>query len=426
MKKLIHAGMRFLLIIMMCMMVMLSAVEAASYKKGLYIVMTKTYVYKKKSTKSKKLKTLEINTIVNVTSVSKKYGKVTYGTTKGYVHLPKCKTVKLSKGTYQMLMKTKVYQKASTKAKTRGSYLKGENIFITKIIDKKWGQVTYHNAKSYIPLYNTKKLSNVVKTDYVDWMINFANDDSHGYSQEYRKMKPDVDCSSFVYYALFYNNWLSTKIGTPFRTANMRPILLQYGFQKVEVPEISPKYLKTGDILWKRRNGAGHTEVFVNDYVLVGARGRNPSEFYPTRTADSKKPGDQDGTEVAYSRVESFVDNQAEWMEVYRHPDYVSNYTDLKRPDPFIIPTLPESATESSAEESSSEETRTSEVTTEQETTTSESSTSETATSESSSSTESSIEDSTEQNTEIHSSETPGDEEEEEAPPQGQPDSLTP
>ena len=61
-------------------------------------------------------------------------------------------------------------------------------------------------------------------TDYVQWMIQTAADDSVGYSQEHRFMNPDVDCASFVFYAL--QNTGYNVSGYPFTTANMGDILV--------------------------------------------------------------------------------------------------------------------------------------------------------------------------------------------------------
>lgn len=100
---------------------------------------------------------------------------------------------------------------------------------------------------------------------YVQWMIDFADDDSHGYSMPSRTMNPDVDCSSFVYYALLNNGYTTSQLGTyPFTTRNMSNILTSIGFEKIS---FDYDKLQEGDILWR----SGHTEVYIGDGKNVGA-----------------------------------------------------------------------------------------------------------------------------------------------------------
>lgn len=129
-----------------------------------------------------------------------------------------------------------------------------------------------------------------VSTDYVQWMIDFAADDSHGYSMDNRLMNPDVDCSSFVYYALINNGYTTFQLGTyPFSTSGMEYHLMKAGFEKLSYDFNS---LKEGDILWypKGFNGhsVGHTEVYIGDGKSVGAHSNYDS-----------KPGDSSGREVS-------------------------------------------------------------------------------------------------------------------------------
>lgn len=109
--------------------------------------------------------------------------------------------------------------------------------------------------------------SNDMVENYVVWMISLAGDDSHGYSQITRKMNPNVDCSSFVYYGLLNGSGFSSKeLGGnyPFTTRNMIGILKKLGF---EVYDYKEEQLLRGDILWKN----GHTEVYIGDGMNVGA-----------------------------------------------------------------------------------------------------------------------------------------------------------
>lgn len=113
-------------------------------------------------------------------------------------------------------------------------------------------------------------------TDYVEWAIETANDNSHGYSQA-RRTGPDYDCSSFVYYSLYQCGYLPTMY--PFTTYNERETLLSHGFRRVSLDG-----LQAGDILWCQE----HTEIYIGNNQTVGAH----SDW-------DGKPGDSSGNEVS-------------------------------------------------------------------------------------------------------------------------------
>lgn len=125
-----------------------------------------------------------------------------------------------------------------------------------------------------------------IGTDYVQWMITIANDDRHGYSMLYprRCFQPDVDCSSFVFYALKNAGY---DVGEhPFSTGTMDGVLTRIGFRRLPY---SSSNLREGDILWKPpMNGrVGHTEVYIGNGQNVGAH----SDY-------DDVPGDSSGNEV--------------------------------------------------------------------------------------------------------------------------------
>lgn len=118
---------------------------------------------------------------------------------------------------------------------------------------------------------------------YINWMVAIANDDSHGYDQEYRwGERGDYDCSSLVITALrqagFSTGWATY-------TGNMRSALTSRGF--VWITDFSQ--LRPGDILL---NEKFHTAVFMGDGKLVHAAG---NEF---ASATGGRPGDQTGREI--------------------------------------------------------------------------------------------------------------------------------
>lgn len=131
---------------------------------------------------------------------------------------------------------------------------------------------------------------------FVNWMISVANDDTVGYSQNRRFMNPDVDCSSFVYYALINNGYTTEQLGTtPFTTYTMGTILTSNGFREIAYSEDA---LQPGDILWKET----HTEVYIGDGKTVGAH----SDY-------DGVSGDSSGREV------SIANNiGVSWTKIYR------------------------------------------------------------------------------------------------------------
>ncbi len=132
--------------------------------------------------------------------------------------------------------------------------------------------------------YGAGVSSNSVIESYVQWMINFAADDTHGYSQDTRYMNPNVDCSSFVYYALrdgagFIDS--EDQLGSVFTTDSMAIPLKRIGFKAYNYT--SQDGLQRGDILYRD----GHTEVYVGNGQNVGAH-----------TNKDGKDGDSSGEEV--------------------------------------------------------------------------------------------------------------------------------
>ena len=136
----------------------------------------------------------------------------------------------------------------------------------------------------------------------VQWAVNIANDQSHGYSQSSR-WGPDYDCSSLVLAAY---KQAGVNIGGAAYTGNMN-LLLKLGFTDVtkKVNLSTGSGLKVGDILyWHKSGNNGHTCMYIGNGKIVHARGQSYG---------SSKTGDQ-GTEIttqAYYR--------GSWQHVYRY-----------------------------------------------------------------------------------------------------------
>ena len=139
----------------------------------------------------------------------------------------------------------------------------------------------------------------------VQWAVNIASDQSHGYSQASRWGNPDYDCSSFAISAY-------KAAGVPIDTAkvnytgNMQN-LTQYGFKDVvsKVNLNTGNGLQRGDILWWHKSGnQGHTAIYIGNNQIVHARGQSYG---------SPKTGDQ-GSEIAVTPY-----YRGSWQHVYRY-----------------------------------------------------------------------------------------------------------
>lgn len=141
---------------------------------------------------------------------------------------------------------------------------------------------------------------------YLQWAIDIANDDSHGYSQCNRTGNPDYDCSSLVWYSLVEGSGFDADAlgGYPFSTHSEASILKQNGF--TEYQYTSEDELEPGDILLIHNGSRQHTEIYVGEGQTVGA--------HSSREGDGRcgTAGDQSGTEI------SVVPNSGNWAYYYR------------------------------------------------------------------------------------------------------------
>lgn len=108
----------------------------------------------------------------------------------------------------------------------------------------------------------------------LEWAVEIAEDDSHGYSKRNRT-GPNYDCSSFVSYALMAGGFA---LDGPLGTSNMRAALEKQGFTVYRKSEVAS--LQRGDILL---NPSSHVELYLGDGLCVAAH-----QDYDYRSGDSK------------------------------------------------------------------------------------------------------------------------------------------
>ena len=134
----------------------------------------------------------------------------------------------------------------------------------------------------------------------VEWAVNIAKDDSHGYDQNNR-WGTDYDCSSLVISAY-------KAAGVPLTctfTGNMRSDMLMNGFVTVGIDKATGIGLQPGDVLL---NEAHHTAMYIGNGQIVQA------SINEHGTVTGGTPGDQTGSEIAIRSYYNFP-----WEMVLRY-----------------------------------------------------------------------------------------------------------
>lgn len=147
----------------------------------------------------------------------------------------------------------------------------------------------------------------------IDWAVNIANDNSHGYDQGSR-WGPDYDCSSFVISAYDYADVPVIKKGAS-TTSNMRPAFTKCGFKDVitKINLSTGEGLVKGDVLL---NPGHHTALYIGDGQLVQASQNENGEV------TGGKKGDQNGKEIQVKAYYNYP-----WDCVLRFPGVTSGET---------------------------------------------------------------------------------------------------
>ena len=128
----------------------------------------------------------------------------------------------------------------------------------------------------------------------VQWMINIANDDSHGYDQSSR-WSPDYDCSSLVISG-YQQAGIQLKSNGATYTGNMKEVALKTGFEEVKWDKDVSK-LQRGDILL---NEVHHVACYIGNGQMVSAHHNENGGATGGRT------GDQTGHEIDVSEFRDY------------------------------------------------------------------------------------------------------------------------
>lgn len=140
----------------------------------------------------------------------------------------------------------------------------------------------------------------------VQWMINIANDDTHGYDQDNR-WSPDYDCSSFVISGYEQAGILLKTNGATY-TGDLKQVALDTGFHVVDWGN-DPTKLVRGDIIL---NEVHHVCCYIGDGQIVQASANENGGAHGGET------GDQTGTEIY---IRDFYVYSSGWDCVLRFHD---------------------------------------------------------------------------------------------------------
>ncbi len=150
----------------------------------------------------------------------------------------------------------------------------------------------------------------------LNWALETAKDDTHGYSQLMR-WGPDYDCSSFIISA-YEQAGLKLKEAGASYTGNMKTAFEKCGFRAYPRQPVSR--LEPGDVLLNERH---HAVMYIGNGKVVAARS---SDGFP-------QSGDQSGREICIQDYYDWPDGG--WDCVLRYTGEASPviaWSDLSRP----------------------------------------------------------------------------------------------
>lgn len=139
----------------------------------------------------------------------------------------------------------------------------------------------------------------------IEFAVNIANDNSHGYDQ-INRFGPDYDCSSLVISA-FEAAGVPVRAAGASYTGNMRKAFAKCGFKTILYTKDFA--LKKGDILLNEEH---HTALYIGNGSIVQA------SINEKGTIKGGKPGDQTGREIA---VGAFYEYRKGWEYILRYDE---------------------------------------------------------------------------------------------------------
>lgn len=147
--------------------------------------------------------------------------------------------------------------------------------------------------------------------DFENKMLAMANDDSHGYDQDYRWGEyGDYDCSSLVISCL---DWAGFGTGSATYTGNLRWNLQARGWQWIG--DVNPEEAQPGDIMLSEVH---HVAAMISHTQMVEARGNEWGG------ATGGRHGDQTGDEICVSpwRAQRGLHTSEGWDGILRFTGY--------------------------------------------------------------------------------------------------------
>lgn len=155
-----------------------------------------------------------------------------------------------------------------------------------------------------------------VREKAVEWMLDLARDDSHGYDQDDRWGEHgDYDCSSAIITA-YQRAGVPVKTSGATYTGNMRKVFLDCGFKDVTetVNLRTGAGLEPGDVLL---NHVHHTAMYIGDGLEAEA------SINEWGGAHGGQPGDQTGREILVRAYRNYP-----WDCVLRYMGGAENHSE--------------------------------------------------------------------------------------------------
>lgn len=144
----------------------------------------------------------------------------------------------------------------------------------------------------------------------VQYMVDIANDDSHGYSQSARNGDPDYDCSSLVGTALNVAGFNVSKAST---TRNLYDQMIKCGFKEISINDTR----KRGDVFLSPGH---HVVMCIDENNIVHA------SLNENGGIKNGQPGDQTGKEIC---IRSYYEPSYKWTYHLRY--------EIKTPCGFLV-----------------------------------------------------------------------------------------